>query len=67
MNDSIALFKDWFQNAIDSGIHEPSAMTVATVDADGPGARMLLLKGVDERGFVFFTNLGEPESAGTDQ
>ena len=37
---------------------EPSAMTLATLDADGqPDARMVLLKGVDERGFVFYTNL----------
>jgi pyridoxamine 5'-phosphate oxidase len=41
-----------------SEIKEPSAMTVATVDATGhPDARMLLLKGVNERGFVFYTNL----------
>jgi pyridoxamine 5'-phosphate oxidase len=54
----IAIFQTWFQEAIDSGMEEPSAMTVATVDPDGsPDARMLLLKGVDERGFVFYTNL----------
>jgi pyridoxamine 5'-phosphate oxidase len=57
-NDPIALFQTWFQEAIDSGIKEPSAMAVATVDADEhPDARMLLLKGVDERGFVFYTNM----------
>jgi pyridoxamine 5'-phosphate oxidase len=54
----IALFQTWFAEAIDSGIEEPSAMTVATVDPDGsPDARMMLLKGVDEGGFVFYTNL----------
>ena len=37
-------------------------MTVATVDNDGPDARMLLLKGVDERGFVFYTNLDSPKA-----
>jgi len=37
-------------------------MTVATVDADGPDARMLLLKGVDQRGFVFFTNMESPKA-----
>jgi pyridoxamine 5'-phosphate oxidase len=58
-DDPIALFQSWFKEAIDSGIKEPSAMTVATVDRDGsPDARMILLKGVDERGFVFYTNLG---------
>ena len=62
MNDPIALFQDWLQEAIASGIKEPSAMTMATVDAEGhPDARMLLLKGVDERGFVFFTNLESPK------
>lgn len=57
VKDPIALFREWFQEATESGIKEPSAMTVATVDGDGPDARMLLLKGVDERGFVFYTNL----------
>ena len=57
-DDPIALFQAWFREAIHSGIKEPSAMTVATVDADGcPDARMMLLKSVDERGFVFYTNL----------
>ena len=56
MDDPIARFQEWFQEAIDSGLKEPSAMSVDTVDADGyPDARMLLLKGVDERGFIFFT------------
>jgi pyridoxamine 5'-phosphate oxidase len=58
-----ALFQTWFAEAIDSGIKEPSAMTVATVDPDGqPDARMMLLKGVDERGFVFYTNLGSAKA-----
>ena len=57
-HDPIALFQTWFQEAIGSGIKEPSAMTVATVDPNGsPDARMMLLKGVDARGFVFYTNL----------
>ena len=56
--DPIALFQTWFQEAIDSGMKEPSAMSVATVDAHGwPDARMVLLKAVDERGFVFYTNM----------
>jgi pyridoxamine 5'-phosphate oxidase len=59
----IALFQTSFQEAIDSGIKEPSAMTVATVDISGhPDARMMLLKGVDERGFVFYTNLGSAKA-----
>src|ERR1035441_273963 len=60
--EPIALFKKWLQEAVDSGIEEPTAMTVATVDADGhPDARMLLLKSADERGFVFYTNMDSPK------
>jgi pyridoxamine 5'-phosphate oxidase len=62
-DDPIALFQTWFTEAIDSGIDEPSAMTVATVDITGqPDARMMLLKGVDERGFVLYTNLGSAKA-----
>jgi len=60
--DPIALFQEWFHEATEAGIKEPSAMTVATVDDDGPDARMLLLKEVDERGFVFYTNLESPKA-----
>ena len=61
--DPIALFQSWLQEAVDAGIKEPSAMTVATVDAVGhPDARMVLLKGADERGFVFFTNMESPKA-----
>jgi len=62
-DNPIALFQTWFAEVIESGIEEPSAMTVATVDVDGsPNARMILLKGVDERGFVFYTNLGSAKA-----
>ena len=62
-NNPTALFRNWFQEAIDAGLQEPSAMSLATLDADGhPDARMVLLKGVDERGFVFYTNLGSPKA-----
>lgn len=55
----IELFQTWFEEAAAAGVKEPSAMSVATVDTEGnPDARMMLLKSVDERGFVFFTNLG---------
>jgi pyridoxamine 5'-phosphate oxidase len=58
-DEPIALFQTWFREAVDSGMKEPSAMTVATVDADGyPDARMMLLKGMDSSGFVFYTNMG---------
>jgi pyridoxamine 5'-phosphate oxidase len=57
-HDPIALFQTWFQEAIDSGSEQAHAMSVATLDHDGsPDARMMLLKGVDERGFVFYTNM----------
>jgi pyridoxamine 5'-phosphate oxidase len=53
----IQQFHTWFAQALDAKLPEPNAMTVATVDAAGrPAARILLIKGVDERGFVFFTN-----------
>src|SRR5215831_711077 len=50
-------FDKWWQEAIHSEIEEVNAMTVATASADGiPSARIILLKGFDEKGFVFFTN-----------
>jgi pyridoxamine 5'-phosphate oxidase len=55
--DPIALFQLWFAEARKEKIMFPDAMTIATVNAKGhPAARMVLLKSVDERGFVFFTN-----------
>src|SRR5579859_5763232 len=50
-------FETWFQQAVDAQLPEPNTMTLATVDSRGrPSARIVLIKGVDERGFVFFTN-----------
>jgi pyridoxamine 5'-phosphate oxidase len=58
LKNPIELFQNWLQEAADSGMKEPTAMSLATVDAEGaPDARMLLLKGCDHRGFVFYTNL----------
>jgi pyridoxamine 5'-phosphate oxidase len=55
-DDPIALFRAWFEEARAAGVEVPEAMALATADADGrPSARMLLLKGADERGFTFFT------------
>ena len=52
------LFSQWFSEAQASEPRDANAMTVATVTRDGaPAARMILLKGVDDRGFVFYTNL----------
>ncbi len=55
--DPIEQFRRWFDAALDAGLHEPNAMTVATATRDGsPSARVVLLKGFDSRGFVFYTN-----------
>jgi pyridoxamine 5'-phosphate oxidase len=57
--DPIAMFRRWYDDAHAAGLHEPNAMVVATVSADfAPSARLVLLKGVSEAGFVFFTNTG---------
>ncbi len=51
-------FDRWMQQTIASGISDPNAMTIATVDATGqPSQRIVLLKHLDEKGFVFYTNL----------
>ena len=56
--EPIALFKEWFEDAKAREPNDPEAMALATVDESGlPNLRMVLLKGVDERGFVFYTNL----------
>ncbi|CAA0082825.1 Pyridoxine/pyridoxamine 5'-phosphate oxidase [BD1-7 clade bacterium] len=54
-----SLFEHWLKQAIDAEINDPTAMTIATVDADGqPFQRIVLLKHFDKNGFVFYTNLG---------
>ena len=56
--DPFALFDEWMGEAEASELNDPNAMTLATATADGvPSARMVLLKGIDDRGFVFYTNL----------
>ena len=57
--DPIEQFRRWFAEALAADLHEPNAMTLATATPDGkPSARVVLLKGYDERGFVFYTNHG---------
>jgi pyridoxamine 5'-phosphate oxidase len=57
--DPIKQFELWLQQAINLEIFDPTAMVVATVDEDGqPSQRMVLLKHLDENGFVFYTNFG---------
>ncbi|HEX6493768.1 MAG TPA: pyridoxamine 5'-phosphate oxidase [Candidatus Dormibacteraeota bacterium] len=55
--DPLEQFRTWMDDAVHAGAKEPTAMALATIGADGtPDARMVLLKEVDDRGFVFFTN-----------
>jgi pyridoxamine 5'-phosphate oxidase len=57
--EPIAQFRAWLEEALAVETLEGTAMTLATADAEGrPSARIVLLKGVDERGFVFYTNYG---------
>src|SRR6478736_9705161 len=57
--DPITMFEGWLQDAVDAQLYDPNAMVVSTVGADGaPSSRMVLLKGVSEEGFVFYTNTG---------
>ena len=50
-------FRRWFDEAITAAVQEPNAMCIATATPDAyPSARMVLLKGVDDRGFVFYTD-----------
>lgn len=58
LSDPIALFSDWLAAAGQHEPNDPNAVALATSDADGqPNVRMVLLKGVDDGGFVFYTNL----------
>jgi len=55
--DPLQQFRHWFDQALAAGTNEPNAMVLATADAAGkPSTRVVLLKELDERGFVFFTN-----------
>lgn len=57
--DPIVQFERWFQQALDAGVEDVNAMFLATANAEGrPSGRIVLLKGFDERGFVFYTNYG---------
>ena len=57
-DDPVGMFRAWLDETVASGLHEPNAMVVTSVSAAGrPSSRMVLLKGLDERGFVFYTNL----------
>jgi pyridoxamine 5'-phosphate oxidase len=62
--DPIAQFNRWLGEAVAARIKDPNAMSLATVNAAGqPSVRIVLLKGVAERGFLFFTNYGSRKAA----
>ena len=57
MIDPLEPVSEWYDAAVQAGLHEPNAMILATASREGrPSARAVLLKGFDQRGFVFFTN-----------
>jgi pyridoxamine 5'-phosphate oxidase len=63
--DPTTPFRRWYDEAVAAGVRQPEAMTLATAGADGaPDARTVLLRGLDDRGFAFYTNL---ESAKAEQ
>jgi pyridoxamine 5'-phosphate oxidase len=67
-DEPFRLFEAWLKDATASEPRDPTAMTLATVDADGlPNARMVLLKGVDGRGFVFYTNMDSQKGRELDE
>lgn len=66
MTDPIEIFRELFARAMQTCV-EPDAMVLSTVDADGrPSGRYVLLKAVDHRGFVFYTNLGSRKAKALD-
>lgn len=67
-DDPLVQFERWFADARRAELLEPNAMTLATVDAEGkPSARIVLLKGISNQGFVFFTNYGSRKAAALDE
>jgi pyridoxamine 5'-phosphate oxidase len=57
-SDPIVQFRRWYDDAVAAGVHQPDAMTLATATVDGAAsARTVLLRGLDDRGFAFYTNL----------
>ncbi|HEY7727713.1 MAG TPA: pyridoxamine 5'-phosphate oxidase [Candidatus Eisenbacteria bacterium] len=66
--DPIEVFRRWFAEATAAGIYLPDAMALATVDEHGaPDARMVVLRGADERGFVFYTSHRSPKGRDLDR
>jgi pyridoxamine 5'-phosphate oxidase len=66
--DPIVQFGHWYREAEEAGLFQPDAMMLATATRDGiPSARMVLLKGFDDRGFSFFTNYGSHKARELDE
>ncbi len=62
--DPVSMFRRWMHDVVRAGLHEPNAFVLATAGSDGtPTSRIVLLKGIDERGFVFFTNYASRKGA----
>jgi pyridoxamine 5'-phosphate oxidase len=62
--DPVRQFRDWFADAEAARLYQPDAMTLATATPDGrPSARLVLLRGLDDRGFTFFTNCDSRKAA----
>ncbi len=67
-DEPIAQFELWMKQAIDAGLKDPTAMTLATVDEHGwPSQRIVLLKHFDQQGFVFFTNYSSTKARDLEQ
>src|SRR5438128_8503417 len=65
--DPVAQFRVWYEHAVEAGVRQPDAMTLATATLSGAvSARTVLLRAVDERGFVFYTNLESAKAADLD-
>lgn len=63
-DDPLTMLRHWLAEAADAGLHEPNAMVVSTVSAEGqPSSRMVLLKGIADDGLVFFTNQASRKGA----
>jgi pyridoxamine 5'-phosphate oxidase len=63
-SDPVVLFRRWYEDAERAGIHLPNAIALATASADGlPSIRHVLLRGIEDRGFVFYTNQGSRKGA----
>ena len=64
LDDPFELFKAWFEEASKKEINDPNALSLATSNSKNePSVRMVLLKGLSKKGFVFYTNLNSPKSS----